>query len=146
MTWPPELLESSIGSYISTNVPTVQEGASAAEATRLMDNPYGVVFVTDGENRLKGLITRNDLTKLGQVTPPRTASDLGTMQKVVAISSGAQLWQLLKIMNGENKASKTLDVLPVVDSEKKPVGVIRRETLRESLPQKIASFQRLVMS
>jgi hypothetical protein len=65
------------------------------------------------------------------------------MRDVVAIANGAQLWQMLKIMNGENKSRKLVDTLPVVDKETKiPLGVIRRETLRESLPQKLAAMQR----
>lgn len=143
MNWPTELLESGISSYLSVDVPTVDEAVSAPEAAKKVENPYGVVLVTGPNRSLKGIITRSNLIKLTDTPPPTTALELATTDKVVAIAQEAQLWQLLKIINGENKAGKPLEVLPVVDRDtKKPIGVIRRETLRASLPEKLATFKK----
>ncbi len=148
VTWPPEFLESGIQRYISTAVPSVAEDAPAKDAAGKLDNPTGVAFVTDTTGRLKGIITKADLAKLAQAQPPAQARALGTMGReaggpgVVAIRNTAQCWQLLKIMNGENFRRQILDVLPVVDQDNKPVGVILKETLRQRMPQDLAAAQR----
>lgn len=140
MNWPPFYLESSILRYLETDVPRVIEGVSVQDiAQRLESYSPGVVLMVDADNRLKGIITRSDLVKIAQLTGPVRAANLETRDRIVGISNTAQMWQLLKIMNGENSARRSFDVLPVLDSEKKPLGIIRRETLQQRMPTDLAA-------
>ena len=102
--WPRTFLITPITSYLSTGVPTVSEGTPLQEATQKLRDSQGVVFITDSEGHLKGLITKEDGSKAAELPKTAKASDLGTMKdRVVAISDKAQVWQLLKIMNGDNR-------------------------------------------
>ena len=49
-----------------------------------------------------------DLQKLGvpEESRPKTAKDLAAQTKVIAVRDNAELWQLLKIMNGDNTLNK----------------------------------------
>jgi predicted transcriptional regulator len=94
--------------------------------------PSGSVLVIDaGTQALSGIVTENDLAKLvgGNIN---SAEDLAT-KEVVAIRENAQLWQMLKIINGENILNRPLEYLPVVDAANKPVGVINRKGLQDRL-------------
>ena len=124
------MLESGITQFVVRDVVKVDNTASVDVALeKFKATPYGAVLVTDSATQaLSGIITGTDLTKLRQSTSPQTAGDLASTE-VVAIRQDAQMWQLLKIMNGENALRRQLDSLPVVDNEGKPVGIIKRERL-----------------
>lgn len=127
--------QSGIAPFVTRDVPTV-ENTSPVETTlaSFRATPSGSVLVVDsGTHALSGIITGSDLTKLGQSNqPPRKAEDLAT-QEVVAIRESAQLWQLLKIMNGENALHRLLNNVPVVDEAGKPIGIIKRDRLMSKL-------------
>lgn len=125
-----KVLESSIAPFVVRDVPKVENTSSVDTViASLKATPTGSVLVVDsGTQELSGIVTRTDLAKLRASQPPKNADDLAT-KEVIAIKNDAQLWQLLKIMNGENALQKSLSSLPVVDADGKPVGIVRREQL-----------------
>ena len=99
-------------------------------AEKFRNTPHRTVLVADPTtDKLAGLITSKDLTKLAEKSSG-VAKDIASSGNVVAIRNDAQVWQLLKIMNGENALGRPLDTLPVVDADGKPQGVVKRDTLR----------------
>jgi len=128
-------LESGIAPFVMRDVPKIENTASIDVAVASLNaTPSGSVLVVDsGTHALSGIITDSDLTKLRQGKTPEKAEDLATLVDVVAIRESAQLWQLLKMMNGENALHRSLNSLPVVDAAGKPVGVVQREQLVKRL-------------
>lgn len=97
-------------------------------------NKNAVVLLTDADGKLSGVITAEDLPNLAKVDPNHAkAKDIATKNGIVAISDNAQMWQILKILNGRNRLNRKFDCLPVVDDSKKLVGMVTRKTLRNSL-------------
>lgn len=133
-------LESGIAPFVMRNVPKIENTSSIDVAVASYNaTPSGSVLIVDsGTHMLSGIITGSDLTKLRQSKSPEKAEDLATMVGVVAIKENAQLWQLLKIMNGENALHRPLNSLPVVDVAGKPVGVVQRE----QLVRRLAEFEK----
>ena len=138
-----KVLESGIAPFVVRDVPQVENTASLdATLASFRATPSGSVLVVDsGTRALSGIITGSDLTKLGQKNQVQNAEELAT-HEIVAIRDSAQLWQLLKIMNGENALRRPLNSLPVVDADGKPVGVIKRE----QLVGRLAQFEKAVPS
>jgi len=131
-----KFLQTGIAPFVTREVPTVENG-STLETTlaSFKAAPSGSVLVVDaGTHALSGIITGSDLTKLGRSNQPQTAEDLAT-QEVVAVRENAQLWQLLKIMNGENALHRLLDSVPVVDEAGKPIGIVKRDRLASRLAE-----------
>ena len=130
-------LESGIAPFVMRNVPNIENTSTVDVAVANYNaTPSGSVLIVDsGTHMLSGIITGSDLTKLRH---SKTAEDLATMVGVVAIKENAQLWQLLKIMNGENALNRPLNSLPVVDVAGKPVGVVQRE----QLVRRLAEFEK----
>jgi predicted transcriptional regulator len=128
-----QILESEITPYVTTGVPTVQTDSSIDDTIdKMASSEFGIVFLVNStDGKLLGTITYEDLTKLKD-NRARNASELAT-RKVVAIRKNAQLWQLLKIINGENSLCEQLDSLPVVDADSKPVGIVQRAKLISKL-------------
>jgi len=82
---------------------------------------------------LKGCITEINLTRAilnKQETKPVLVI---AETKLVAIKQDAELWQLLKILNGDNQQRKLLDDIPVVRENNILVGSISRDHLRTAL-------------
>ncbi|MBI2510649.1 MAG: CBS domain-containing protein [Opitutae bacterium] len=130
------VLQSGIAKFISADVPTVNIDAPVQEAVDALKNsPYGAVYAVSADRKLAGVITSCDMIKLGtsDATRPKKVSELATTTKIVGIRDDAELWQLLKIMNGENSINKRLDRIPVVSADKKIVGVVDRRALRSAL-------------
>lgn len=122
-------LVSGIAPFVMREKPIDDTVPINVAVTALKATPSGSVLLVDsGTHQLSGIITSGDLTKLAEENQPKTAAALAT-QEVIAIRDNAQLWQLLKIMNGDNPRHQTLDYLPVVDDSNKPVGIIKREQL-----------------
>jgi predicted transcriptional regulator len=63
--------------------------------------------------------------------------NLDENQELIAVKQSAELWQLLKIMNGENSRHSRLDVVPVVAEDKSIVGYITREDLKSKMDEKL---------
>src|SRR5438132_7769237 len=89
---------------LMTTVPVVAIDDSIETALRVYENaPLKVLTVTKKDGTLAGLITPSDMTKLYKLEPDpnATVEKLATpLEDLVAIKSNAQVWQLLKIMNG----------------------------------------------
>ena len=43
------------------------------------------------------------------------------------------MWQLIRIMNGENAIDKKFDQVPVLDEKNRPIGIVKRDNLRDVL-------------
>lgn len=129
-------LQSGIAPFVDRKVPSIESTSSIETTiTSFRAAPSGSVLLYDsGTRALSGIITGSDFTKLRQDNPPAKAEDLATTE-VVAIRDTAQLWQLLKIMNGENALNRPLDSLPVVDADSRPVGIVTRDCLMKRLAE-----------
>jgi len=130
------LLREGISGYMQRDVPKVKATDSPETAFQVFKNAGpNVVYMVDDQDKLKGVITSSDLAKLRTGAAPTSASDLGTTTNVIAVKNSAELWQLLKLMNGENSTSKAFDQLPVVDDNKVLVGFVDRNSLRSRLSE-----------
>jgi CBS domain-containing protein len=121
---------------LMTTVPAVTVDDSVETAIRVFQSsPLKILTVTK-DGKLAGMITANDMTKLYELGPTQGAkvSQLATLENVVAIKSNAEVWQLLKIMNGGNPRGQWLNEIPVVDNEFRPVGIVTRDALVRNLP------------
>lgn len=131
---PTTSLEVPIRDFIDTAIPVVRLGDPITQATeKYKASPRQVILVENDKGALAGVITDNDLTKLMGLDDKGTVDQIATTSQVVAIKEDAQLWQLLKIMNGDNPLHTKLDMIPVVDANQRPVGIVTRERLRSSL-------------
>jgi len=92
-----------------------------------------VIFAVDDAGILKGVITDNDLTDLIRFKPDQTVANFISEKTSIAIKKDAELWQLIKIMNGANALGQSVDKLAVIDEGQHPVGVILRNDLKTSL-------------
>lgn len=131
---PDALLRSDIQGFVQKGTPTILDTGSVEEAISVFkSNSARAVYVLKADGSLAGVITSTDLTKLNQEKKPATALQLATSDKVIGIRQDAELWQLLKIMNGDNAARRSFEQLPVLDADNKPVGTVTKEALRVSL-------------
>ena len=141
-TYPDFIYKAGITDFL-TAVPTVPQNADRDEAiARLGSSPLGVVLVVESpqSQRVTGIITKSDLIKLTNSPPPAKARDLVTSEGVVGIRSDAKLWQLLRIINGDNKRNMILNQVPVVDHEGNALGVVTRDSLRERIDVVAAKY------
>ena len=116
----------------SQNAPTVVEDQPATDAVAAMGRGgLNVVFVTKKDSpELLGIITPCDLAK---ISTARTAKDLATIKDVVALRYDAKLWQLLRLLNGENSLKRQFNRIPLVDESQRLVGVVTREKLNQRM-------------
>jgi CBS domain-containing protein len=130
-----QLLQSGIAPFVMREPPIENTSSMDTTLATFSAAPSGSVLVMDsGTHQLSGIITGSDMTKLRPQGAPQRAGDLAT-KEVIAIKEGAKVWQLLKIMNGENAFHRQLDSLPVVDASNRPVGVVKREQLVSKLAE-----------
>jgi CBS domain-containing protein len=123
-----------IQDFIDVKVPKVRLSDRVTVATEIYNaSPQHVILVEDETGALAGIITDNDLTKLMGLDDQATVAQLATTTGVVAIKEGSQLGQLLRIMNGDNPLNARLDMVPVVDANQRPVGIVTRDSLKSSL-------------
>ena len=129
------LLRDDIKGYIQKNVPTVRESATVGEALEIFkkNSARALYTVKDDNGALSGVITPCDLAKLDQAEKPKTALELATTDKIIGVRQDAELWQLLKIMNGDNVIKKHFDQLPVLNEKNQPIGVVTKDALRDKL-------------
>ncbi len=133
------IYDTPITDFISRGVETVKlTDPVKLAAQRYKSSPLQILLATNDDGRLAGVITDNDLTKLLDMKPDQEVRELATTHDVVAIRPDTELWQLLKIINGENARNMPLNAIPVVDEEKRPIGVVTRDSLRRLLPKTLA--------
>jgi CBS domain-containing protein len=141
-TYPAFIYKAGITDFL-TRVPTVPENATKDEAvSKIGSSPLGVVLVVESpqSERVTGIITRSDLARLSRQPPPTRAIDLATDKDVVGIRSDAKLWQLLRIINGDNKRNQILNQVPVVDNNGRALGVVSRDSLRAMMDTVAAKY------
>lgn len=141
-SYPPFIYKAGITDFLA-QVPMVFEDADKDEALAAIgETPHGVVLLVDKPNSRKvtGIITQFDLRRLSQEPRPTKAKDLATYQGVVGIRGDAKLWQLLRLINGDNKRGMSLDQVPVVDYQGNALGVVTRDLIREKIDSVAASF------
>jgi arabinose-5-phosphate isomerase len=117
---------------VDKGIPIVKETASIPELLEVESRPnLGGVMVVDADGKLCGLITDGDIRRAiiryGDVlkcTVPQIMT-----AKPSSISVGSSALAALDLM--ENRRSP-VSVLPVVDAEKKPVGLLRLHDLLRS--------------
>ncbi|MCA1613696.1 MAG: KpsF/GutQ family sugar-phosphate isomerase [Acidobacteria bacterium] len=107
--------------------PTVTEGATLLEVVRAISRGgLGAVSVVDAAGRLAGVITDGDLRR---ALERGRLEELGTLQGGAIMTRGPVVtgpeelaYAALQLM--ENRPSQ-ISVLPVVDAEQRPVGLLR---------------------
>ena len=99
---------------------------------RYRSSRYRAVLLKDQEGRLAGLITDNDLTNLLGASPDSPVEKIATTSEIVAIRKDANLGQLLAIMN---EPTPPRQIIPVVDDQNHPVGIVSRESLRGDIAE-----------
>lgn len=112
------------------STPTVTRDASWLDVIRAIgDGGLGAVVVVDAKDILVGLITDGDLRRAAQASgggfDRLRASQVMTHSPVV-ISPDVLAYDALQLM--ENRPSQ-ISVLPVVDEERRPLGLIRLHDL-----------------
>jgi CBS domain-containing protein len=140
--YPDFIYKAGITDFLTT-VPTVPQDADKDNAVALLgSSPLGVVLVVESpqSQRVTGIITKSDLVKLTRKPPPVLAKDLVPPEGVVGIHSDAKLWQLLRIINGDNKRNMILKQVPVIDKEGNALGVVTRDSLREMIDSVAAKY------
>jgi CBS domain-containing protein len=132
--------EAPIISFLTTGVPVVKMSDAIDEAVKKYElNPSNrCLLVLDEEGRLAGLVTDQDLTQLVDRKRTDPVSTLIKSPEVVAIRENANLGQLLRIMNGANPSGLQLDIVPVVDQETRPLGIIKRGALTIQLDERLS--------
>jgi CBS domain-containing protein len=95
-------------------------------------------LLTKGTTKeLAGILTTSDLQKLERIDAQqfasKTAKDLATTSGVVGVKVDAMLWQLLRLINGDNSTRRPFDRVPVLDDRKNIVGLISRDRLNEQM-------------
>lgn len=127
--------------FINYDVPVLDESASLPEALAALGrSPTRTVLLKKPNSRqLAGIITNSDLSKLGKIgaadIPTCQAKDLATTSGMVGVHYDAMLWQLLRVINGDNTLKKPFDQVPIVDNEKQIVGLISRDALNRQMEQ-----------
>jgi CBS domain-containing protein len=132
--------EAPVMGFITTGVPVVKLTDTVGEAaTKYELNPSNrSLLVVDSDGVLAGLVTDKDLTKLIDQSRNDPVSVLISSPEVVAVRNSANLGQLLRIMNGENPSGLSLDIVPVVDGDTRPLGVIKRSSLTADLSERLS--------
>lgn len=128
-----ELLSTRIDRFL-VKAPVVKEEDSAAHAIRsvIADDGPGATLVVNQQGEVSGIVTKCDVPRSLQAEN-KTAASIATKENIVAVRNDAELWQLLKIINGENRQKRVFQVLPVVDSNRKPVGLVTRKSIDDIL-------------
>ena len=128
--WMDRTMKMSISEFMD-GAQVVKASASPSEVAQALGlSPAHVALVvSDDTAELLGIVTPADLVKL---TTAKSALEVATTFPV-AVNNNAQLWQALQLMNGDNSQGKTVNVLPVVDSERNPQGVLVRSRLKIQL-------------
>jgi CBS domain-containing protein len=130
------LLREDIKSYVQKNVPSVRESAPVDEALNIFKKSSArALYTVKDDGALSGVITPCDLAKLNQAERPKTALDLATTEKIIGVKQDAELWQLLKIMNGDNVIKKHFDQLPVLNKDNQLIGIVTKDALRDKLSE-----------
>ncbi|MBL8020441.1 MAG: KpsF/GutQ family sugar-phosphate isomerase [Leptospirales bacterium] len=112
--------------------PIVREDATISELLEVESKPnLGGVMVVDQQGKLIGLVTDGDirrgLTRFKDFLEHRTVEIM--TKNPTRITAGASAFAALELM--ENRPSP-VSVLPVVDAENKPVGLLRLHDLLRS--------------
>jgi CBS domain-containing protein len=131
----PELLSSSINTFVDTSAPTVSTTATLDVVLKAFSNKVGVVCVTEPTmGKLKGIITGHEFASAAvALKKPQFAIQLAKTTEIVAINITAEVWALLKLMNGDNHLNKWLDFIPVLDKNERFIGLITRSQLKQTL-------------
>ena len=126
-------LQSGIAGYVQP-VQLLPEGASVAEAWKaLQRSRHGTVYVVDGGGVLQGALNFREFDWMAGNGAARSAGDLVAAGTTVCIREAARLWQLLKLLNGDNASGQRLEEIPVVDAANRIRGAIDRNELRKAL-------------
>jgi CBS domain-containing protein len=128
-------------SFLTTGVPVVKLNDSVGDAVdKYQLNPSSrSVLVVNNDGKLAGLLTENDMvTQLVDRNRTDPVNVLIKSPEVVAVRDSANLRELLRIMNGVNPTGHNLDIVPVVDRDTRPVGVIKRAALTAQLDQQLS--------
>jgi CBS domain-containing protein len=134
------LYETPIEKFISKDVEVVGlDDPIKLVIDKYRSSRYRAVLLKDQQDRLAGIITDNDLTNLLGASPDSPVAQIATSGDIVAIRKDANLGQLLAIMN---EPTRPRQIIPVVDDQNHPVGIVSRESLRGDIAEEL--LQRVV--
>jgi CBS domain-containing protein len=128
-------LSSGISPFVEINVPRVRLNASLTALGEAYRNTKSKsVLLTNSKGLLAGILDDNAISRMSSFPNPATATafDLLPKEPIVAVKTDAQMWEVLKVMNGENGGQR-VDVLPVVAEDGTAIGVISRSNLEQKV-------------
>lgn len=133
--WDMNVLTSGIAPFIRHDFATAAPDESVGDVLRKFNSTgdYMVFVVEPKTCVLKGVVTPTEITRLYKNQDVNKAEELASVKDIMAIRDNAQVWQVIKTMNGENPLRKRFDTLPVVDAQQRPVGIITRDDLRKKM-------------
>lgn len=116
--------------YMDQPPPCVQIYETVDKSIALLAQHTSHTVLILNETQLVGIITISDLTKLLRSEKPKTATDIGTVKKVIVTPGTTPMWKAYNALNGENSYQRILNVMPVIRSseDKTPIGIIYRPT------------------
>ena len=129
------LLTATIGDILDRSFnPAVGSSAPLREAVvALVESRLGGVSVVDGDGRLEGVLTDGDLKRIMLEQNPgldRSVGEVMTKSPITAKLEDTAAWAV-EIM--ENRNSQ-ISILPVVDNELRPLGILRlHDIIRSAL-------------
>ncbi|HZK81172.1 MAG TPA: CBS domain-containing protein [Humisphaera sp.] len=132
------LLQIPIKGFVESDATRVKRTAPLNEFVNSLDTGTKTVLVdnlTAEGDGLFGIVTPEDMVRFYKTNLTKetaTAGDLAT-KEVVAIRDDATIGDAIEIMNGNNWLKKVVDMLPVVDRNKRAVGILRRDSLLSQL-------------
>ena len=130
------LYETPIEKFITRDVGVVRLNDPVTVAIeKYKSSPYHAVLIEDQSGKLVGLLTDGDLTKLLGASPESAVEAIATTGEIVAIKKEANLGQLLTIMNSEGTSPIARRLIPVVDDQHHPIGIVIRENLRADIAE-----------
>lgn len=127
LTYPPQ----TAGSMMSPGLTTVSKDLTVGEAIRTIRNsgkkrPLYYVYVTDSENRLMGVLGMRDLI----LADPRSPVESIMMKEVITVQADMDREEVVKLASRHRYLT-----IPVVDSDRRPLGVIHSEDLIQAVEE-----------
>ncbi|MBI4115267.1 MAG: magnesium transporter [Candidatus Omnitrophica bacterium] len=124
LTYPPE----TAGGMMSPGVIALSKDLTVRDAIQNIRNlgkkkPFYYVYVTDTDNRLQGVLGMRDLI----LADPQTPIETLMMKEVVSVPAETDREEVVKLASKRRYLT-----MPVVDSEKRLLGIIHSEDLIEA--------------
>lgn len=109
----------------------IEEGAALMQAARLLEREHEMLVVCEGDGRIAGVVTRSDVVRrIGVCSGASCTAPLNhaLTREVITASPHDDLKQAWKVMQ-----DRGLKNVPVVDGDRRPLGVLNARDVLECL-------------